>query len=333
LHGFAPGIRVESLANALRGDDGVLRSHLSRYVRYQEHSFVALNTAFVEDGALVLIPKGEMVEEPIHLIFVSTGQNRPVISHPRNLIVLDEGSQACIVESHVGTGSGTYFANAVTEIVGGEGASIEYFLLEREGNAGFHVGALEAQLSRQCTLSAHSITLGGALVRNDVHVVLNGEGSGCSLNGLYLVDGKQHVDNHTEIEHYKPHARSQELYKGILSGSARGVFNGKILVHKDAQKSDARQTNKNLLLSENAVINTKPQLEIYADDVKCSHGSTVGQLDRDALFYLRSRGIPLGEAQSLLSYAFASEVISKIKIAPMRAQLDDYLLMKFKSNQ
>jgi Fe-S cluster assembly protein SufD len=332
LHGFPAGTRVESLANALRDDDGVLRSHLSRYVRYQEHSFVALNTAFIEDGALVLIPKGEMVEEPIHLIFVSTGQDRPVISHPRNLIVLEEGSQACIVESHVRTGSGAYFANAVTEIVGGEGASIEYYLLQREGNAGFHVGTLEAQLSRQCTLSAHSITLGGALVRNDVHVVLNGEGSECSLNGLYLVDGKQHVDNHTEIEHYKPRARSQELYKGILSGNGRGVFDGKILVHKDAQKSDARQTNKNLLLSENAVINTKPQLEIYADDVKCSHGSTVGQLDRDALFYLRSRGIPLGEAQSLLSYAFASEVISKIKIASMRAQLDDYLLTKFKSN-
>ena len=333
LHGLPPGSRVESLAYALRGDDGILRSHLSRYVRYQEHSFVALNTAFGEDGALVLIPKGGVVREPIHLIFVSTGQDRPVISYPRNLIVLAEGSQACIVESYVGIGSGTYFANAVTEIVGGEGAAIEYYLLQREGNAGFHVGTVETQLSRQCTLSAHSITLGGALVRNDVHVVLNGEGSECSLNGLYLVDGKQHVDNHTEIEHYKPRARSRELYKGILSGSARGVFNGKILVHKDAQKSDARQTNKNLLLSENAVINTKPQLEIYADDVKCSHGSTVGQLDRDALFYLRSRGIPLGEAQSLLSYAFASEVISKIKIAPMRAQLDDYLLMKFKSNQ
>ena len=332
LHGFPKGTRVVSLATALRDDDGVLISHLSRYARYREHSFVALNTAFVEDGALVHIPKGEMVEEPIHLIFVSTGQDRPVISHPRNLIVLEEGSQACIVESHVGTGSGAYFANAVTEIVGGEGASIEYYLLQREGNAGFHVGTLEAQLSRQCTLSAHSIMLGGALVRNDVHVVLNGEGSECSLNGLYLVDGKQHVDNHTEIEHYKPRARSQELYKGILSGNGRGVFDGKILVHKDAQKSDARQTNKNLLLSENAVINTKPQLEIYADDVKCSHGSTVGQLDRDALFYLRSRGIPLGEAQSLLSYAFASEVISKIKIASMRAQLDDYLLTKFKSN-
>ena len=333
LHGLPAGARVESLANALQRDDDVLRAHLSRYVRYQEHSFVALNTAFIEDGALVLIPRGVVVEEPIYLVFVSTGQYGPVVSHPRNLIVAGEGSQARIVEIHIGAGSGSYFANAVTEIFGGEGASIDHYLLQREGDEGFHIGTLEAQLSRQCNFSANSITLAGLLVRNDVHVVLNGEGSECSLNGLYLVDGKQHVDNHTEIEHCMPRAKSRELYKGILSGSARGVFNGKILVHKAAQKSDARQTNKNLVLSENAVINTKPQLEIHADDVKCSHGSTVGQLDRDALFYLRSRGIGSAEAQSLLCYAFASEVVSKVKIATMRAQLDDYLLMKFGSNR
>jgi Fe-S cluster assembly protein SufD len=333
LHGLPAGARVESLANAVQHDDDVLHAHLSRYVRYQEHSFVALNTAFIEDGALVLIPKGAVVEEPIYLVFVSTGQYGPVVSHPRNLIVTGEGCQARIVEIHIGAGSGAYFANAVTEIFGGEGASIDHTLLQQEGDEGNHIGTLEVQLSRQCNFSANSITLAGSLIRNDVHVVLNGEGSECSLNGLYLVDGKQHVDNHTEIEHCMPRAKSQELYKGILSGSARGVFNGKILVHKDAQKSDARQTNKNLVLSENAVINTKPQLEIHADDVKCSHGSTVGQLDRDALFYLRSRGIDSAEAQSLLCYAFASEVVSRVKIATMRAQLDDYLLMKFGSNR
>jgi Fe-S cluster assembly protein SufD len=333
LHGLPAGARVESLANAVQHDDEVLHAHLSRYVRYQEHSFVALNTAFIEDGALVLIPKGAVVEEPIYLVFVSTGQYGPVVSHPRNLIVTGEGCQARIVEIHIGAGSGAYFANAVTEIFGGEGASIDHTLLQQEGDEGNHIGTLEVQLSRQCNFSANSITLAGSLIRNDVHVVLNGEGSECSLNGLYLVDGKQHVDNHTEIEHCMPRAKSQELYKGILSGSARGVFNGKILVHKDAQKSDARQTNKNLVLSENAVINTKPQLEIHADDVKCSHGSTVGQLDRDALFYLRSRGIDSAEAQSLLCYAFASEVVSRVKIATMRAQLDDYLLMKFGSNR
>jgi Fe-S cluster assembly protein SufD len=177
------------------------------------------------------------------------------------------------------------------------------------------------------------VTLNGALIRNDVHVALDGEGSECVLNGLYLLDGKQHVDNHTEIEHAKPHATSRELYKGILSGAAHAVFNGKILVHKDAQKTDARQTNKNLLLSEQAVVNTKPQLEIHADDVKCSHGSTIGQLDKDALFYLRSRGLDAAEAQSLLSYAFASDLVGRIRIAPLRARLDDYLLTKFRRSQ
>ena len=332
LRGLPAGARVESLANALGRDDEILHAHFSQSVRYREHSFVALNTAFVEDGAFVLIPKGEVVEEPIYLIFVSSGQYRRVVSHPRNLIIAGEGSRVRIVESHIGAGRGAYFANAVTEIAGGEGACVDHYLIQREGDEGLHIGSLEAQLRRHCNLSAHTITLAGSLVRNDVHVVLNGEGSECSLNGLYLVDGKQHVDNHTEIEHLMPRAKSQELYKGILSGNARGVFNGKILVHKDAQKSDARQTNKNLVLSENAVINTKPQLEIHADDVKCSHGSTVGQLDRDALFYLRSRGIGLTEAQSLLCYAFAREVISKVKIPSMQAQLDGYLLNKFRSN-
>ena len=332
LAGLPRGVRVESLAEALRRDDEVLRSQFSRYARHQQQSFVALNTAFVADGALIVFAKGQVVEEPIYLVFVSTAGAHPVVSHPRNLIFADEGSQARIVQSHVGIADGVYFSNAVTELVGREGAAIDYYVLQREGKGGYHIGTLEAQLSRQCTLAAHTITLAGSLVRNDLRVVLNGEGSECILNGLYVLDAKQHVDNHTEIEHCMPHAKSHELYKGILGGHARGVFNGKILVHKDAQKSDARQTNKNLLLSANALVNTKPQLEIHADDVKCSHGSTVGQLDRDALFYLRARGIGLRDAQSLLSYAFASEVISKVKIASLRARLDDYLLNKFRGS-
>lgn len=330
LRGLPRGVRVESFADALRNDDAVLREHLSRYVCYREHSFAALNTAFLEDGALVVIPRREVIEEPIHLVFVSFAEDRPMVSHPRNLIVVGEGSQARIVESHLGIGRIAYFANAVTELVGGEGAAIEHYLLQRETDTGLHIGTLEAHLSRHCALIAHCITLGGSLIRNNARVVLNGEGSECGLNGLYLLDGRQHVDNHTEIEHCMPRAKSQELYKGILRGKARGVFDGKILVHKDAQKSDARQTNKNLLLSEDAVVNSKPQLEIYADDVKCSHGSTVGQLDRDALFYLRSRGIDFGAAQSLLSYAFASEVIGGVKIASLRDHLNDYLLTKFR---
>jgi Fe-S cluster assembly protein SufD len=215
LAGLPPGVRVESLASALRHNDDVLSTHLSRYVRYQEHSFVALNTAFIEDGAFVLIPKNTALEEPICLVFVSAGADRPVVSYPRNLIVAGEGSQARIVESHVGAASGAYLANAVTEISGGAGASIEHYLVQHGGDDSFHVGTLEARLSRQCNLSAYSISLAGSWIRNDVRVVLNGEGSECNLNGLYLVDGKQHVDNHTEIEHCKPRARSQELYKGI----------------------------------------------------------------------------------------------------------------------
>jgi Fe-S cluster assembly protein SufD len=320
---------VTSLAEALKREYQILQPHLGSYAAYRRHPFVALNTAFIEDGAFVFVPEGCRLEEPIYLVFVSMAGQTPVASYPRNLLVFGARSEAKIVESYVGIGPGAYLSNAVTELIGEESAVIDHYRVQRETAGGFHVGALDARLSRNCNLTAHAITLGGSLVRNDVHVVLDGEGAECTLNGLYLLDGKEHIDNHTEIEHVRPRASSFELYKGILGGSARGVFNGKIIVHKDAQKTDARQTNKNLLLSENAAVNTKPQLEIYADDVKCSHGSTIGQLDNDALFYLRSRGIGAEDARSLLGYAFASDVIGRVKIARMRARLDDYLLTKF----
>ncbi|HLN88225.1 MAG TPA: Fe-S cluster assembly protein SufD, partial [Candidatus Limnocylindrales bacterium] len=223
-----------------------------------------------------------------------------------------------------------YFCNAVTELAGGPDAVVEHYRLQQETDAGFHVSTFAAHLDHGCHLTAHAVSLGGALVRNNVRVMLNGEGAGCVLNGLYLADGKEHIDNFTEIEHVKPRASSLELYKGILDGNAHGVFNGKIVVHKDAQKTDARQTNKNLLLSENAVVNTKPQLEIYADDVKCSHGSSIGQMDGDALFYLRSRGLGIEEAKNLLSFAFASDVVGRIKIDSLRQRLDDYLVARLR---
>jgi Fe-S cluster assembly protein SufD len=329
LRELPEGVRVQSLRDALTHDDELLQLHFGRYARYQREAFVALNTAFMEDGAVIVLPAGRRLEEPIYLVFVSTGGEGPVASYPRNLIVLGAGSEAKIVESYVGLGTGAYFTNAVTELIGEENSIVDHYRLQRESKTGFHIGALEARVGGNGHCTAHSITLGGSLVRNDVRVVLDGEGSECFLNGLYLMDGKQHVDNHTEIEHVRPRATSLELYKGILGGSSRGVFNGKIVVHKDAQKTDARQTNKNLLLSEGAVVNTKPQLEIHADDVKCSHGSTIGQLDADALFYLRSRGIGREHAQSLLSYAFASDVVGRVKIPRMRARLDDFLLTKF----
>lgn len=324
-----PGMRVQSLAELLSQNDDLIAPWLGRYAEFHERSFVALNTAFMEDGAVVFVPTGCRLEEPVHIMFVSTGAAQPVILHPRNLIVCGERSEVKIVESYVGLGKGVYFANPVTEIAAASESIIDHYRLQREGDAAFHVGTISARLERATNLTSHHVTLGGALVRNDVHVILGGEGSECSLNGLYLTAGDQHIDNHTEIDHAQPRASSRELYKGILRGRARGVFNGKIVVRKGAQKTDARQTNKNLLLSKDAVVNSKPQLEIYADDVKCSHGSTIGQLDRDALFYLRARGIGADDARSLLSYGFAAEILSRMRIDQLRVRLEDYLLTQF----
>jgi Fe-S cluster assembly protein SufD len=322
-------VRVQSLADAIKQNDQILAPYLAACARHEKEAFFALNTAFMEDGAVVIVPPDCRLEAPLHFIFVSVAGDRRIALYPRNLMLVGAGSEVKIVETYLGLGSGGYFVDAVTELIGEENSAIDYYRLQRESDAGFHIGALDARLKRDCHFTAHAITLAGALVRNDVHVALDGEGSECILNGIYLLDGHQHVDNHTEIEHRRPRATSFELYKGILSGNAHGVFNGKIVVHKDAQKTDARQTNKNLLLSEHAAVNTKPQLEIYADDVKCSHGSTIGQLDADALFYLRSRGLDIHEAQSLLSYAFASDVVGRIRIPSLRARLDEYLLTKF----
>jgi Fe-S cluster assembly protein SufD len=330
LNGLPAGVRVASLRAALGSNEAALETYLCRAARHREQPFVALNTALMEDGAVILVPEGCCLPAPVYLVFVSTAEARPLQAQPRNLVVLGAGSEAKVVESYIGPGTGNYFTNAVTELFAGENAILDYYRVQREGDRGFHIGALDVQLSSRCNFTAHAITLGGLLVRNDLRVVLDGEDSACVLNGLYLADGDRHIDNHTDIEHARPRTTSFELYKGILSGSARGVFNGKIIVHKDAQKTDARQTNKNLLLSENAVANSKPQLEIFADDVKCSHGSTIGQLDGDALFYLRSRGLAPDDARSLLSYAFASDVVGRVKIPALRERLDDYLVNRYR---
>ncbi|HEX6769079.1 MAG TPA: Fe-S cluster assembly protein SufD [Candidatus Binatia bacterium] len=323
------GLRLGSLAEFIKRDDGLVADELGRHASAEGQHFVALNTAFLGDGAVVALAPGCRLERPIYLLFISTSTSRPVISHPRILLWLGAGSDAKIVESYLGVTGTAYFCNAVTELVGGADSVVEHFRLQQESDNGFHVGTFDASLARGCHLTAHSVTLSGALVRNNLRVLLNGEGAECALNGLYLADGKQHVDNYTLIEHVSPKATSVELYKGLLGGSAHGVFNGKIVVHKDAQKSDARQTNKNLLLSDNAVIDSKPQLEIYADDVKCSHGSTIGQLDADAIFYLRSRGLDTAAARSLLSFAFASDVVRRLGIENLRQRLDEYLVGRF----
>jgi Fe-S cluster assembly protein SufD len=325
------GVKAGSLSVKLASGANDLEAHLARYADYQDHAFVALNTAFMEDGAYVCIPKGVVVSEPIYLLFVSTIQKEPTVSYPRNLIVVGEGSQSAIVEGYFALEEGIYFTNAVTEIVAGPNAVIDHYKLESESYSAFHVATQQAHLDRSSNLSSHSISMGGALIRNDVNVTLGGEGAECTLNGLYVATGQEQVDNHTRIDHVMPHCSSRELYKGILSGMAKGVFNGKIYVHKNAQKTDAQQTNKNLLLSKDAWINTKPQLEIYADDVKCTHGSTIGQLDQDAIFYSRSRGIDLEAARGLLTQAFANDMVRRIKIEPMQARLDRLLAARLKN--
>jgi Fe-S cluster assembly protein SufD len=327
------GVQVSNLATALQSDAGWLDSHLARYASYEEHPFVALNTAFIAEGALINIPKDTVVEEPIHLLFISIGNGEATVSHPRNLIVAGPNSQTKVIESYAGVDDGIYFTNAVTEIVAGENAVIDHYKVQRESVRAFHVATLQVQQARSTNVSTHSISLGGALVRNDVNAVLDGEGCDCVLNGLYMVAGRQHVDNHTRIDHAKPHCSSRELYKGILDEKARAVFNGRIIVRPGAQKTDSKQTNKNLLLSEEALVNTNPQLEIYADDVKCTHGATIGQLSADALFYLRSRGIGLDTARNLLTYAFASDITGRIKIEAVRAELEQVLFAQLPQDE
>ncbi len=322
LRSLPEGVTVGSLAVALRDSPGKVEPFLTRQTSHPEHAFVALNTAFMEDGAVVFVRKGAVVEAPIHLLFVSLPRGKPTLAYPRNLIVAEENSHAVIVESYIGWENDVYCTNAVTEIFSGESARVAHYRVQRESEKAFHVATVQSHLQGGNTFLSSSLALGGALVRNDVNAVLDGEGSECTLDGLYLLRGEQHVDNHTRIDHVKPHCSSRELYKGVLAEGSRGVFNGKIYVHKAAQKTDAKQVNKNLLLSGNAVINTKPQLEIHADDVKCTHGSTIGQLDPDALFYLRSRGMNPESARDLLTYAFVSEMINRITIGPLQAHVE-----------
>ena len=322
-------IRVGNLSAVLSENPEGVEPHLAQYASYQDQAFVALNTAWMNDGSFVYVPRGNVLREPIHLVYFSTAHGEATVSYPRNLIVIGDESQATVVETYLGVKNEVYFTNAVTEMVLGKNAMVDHYKLQRESDEAFHVATLQVHQERNSKFSSHSISLGGALARNDLNSVLDGEGSECSLNGLYMVKGKQHVDNHTRVDHVKPHCNSRELYKGILGGSAKGVFNGKIYVHTAAQGTDAKQTNKNLLLSEDATINTKPQLEIYNDNVKCMHGSTVGQLDQDGLFYLRSRGIELNDARKLMTYAFASEMIGKIKVAKLRSWLEETFYTEF----
>ncbi|MFY9826325.1 MAG: Fe-S cluster assembly protein SufD [Thermoanaerobaculia bacterium] len=320
------GTVATSLAAALASTPGLVEPWLGQLASFEQQPFVALNTAFLGDGAFVHVPRGA-TSGLIHVLFLSSSEDgRATVSYPRNLFVAGENSQLTVVETYAGTGA--YFNCPVTELVAGANSVVDHYKVQRESREAFHVATFQVQGERSSVPRSHSISLGGGLVRNDVNAVLAGEGIDCILNGLYLVDGRQHVDNHMRVEHAKPHCSSHELYKGVLDGKGRAVFNGLIHVHPGAQKTDAKQSNRNLLVSREAVANSNPQLEIYADDVKCTHGSTVGQLDEDAVFYLRSRGIGEEAARSLLTWAFASDIVERIQVEPVRKDLEEFLFAR-----
>jgi len=298
--------------------------HLAKHASITQNPFVALNTAFLNDVTVIRVPAGAVVEEPIEIVFEAPGQLQA--THPRTLVMVGANAHCKIVETY--KGQGAYFTNAVTEIVVGDGSVVDHYKVQLESPEAYHIATMQVALGRNANFSSHSISLGGALVRNDANAVLS-EGTEATLNGLYLANGTQHIDNHTIIDHAKPHGTSHELYKGILDGKANAVFNGRIIVRKDAQKTDSKQTNKNLVLSDDAVINTKPELQILADDVRCTHGATIGQLDAEAAFYLQSRGIGKREARDMLTYAFAQDILDRIKVPALKESLEKTLFEKF----
>jgi len=327
-----PGLEVRSLREVLARQPERLEPLLNRVAGESGNVFADLNTAFVEDGAVVFVAPGAVLEEPVHLVYLSvTPEREPTVSFPRTVIVAGRGSEARLVESYGGKGGAVYLTNAVTEVVVEDGASLDHYKLQRESESAFHVATLAVRQERNARFTDHAISLGAALARNDIGVLFGGEGGEGTLLGLFLGDGERHLDTHTRIDHAVPHCASRELYKGILDGSARGVFDGLIVVRPGAQKTDAWQTNKNLLLSRQALVDSTPRLEILADDVKCKHGSTTGQLDPAALFYLRSRGIAEAAARALLTYAFASDLVQRIRVEPLRRAVEAYLQSRLPS--
>ncbi len=320
----AQGVKVLSLEEAARTTLPLLSQSIARYARYDENAFVALNTAFAGDGAVVLASPRQVQREPIYILYISTARE-DAATNPRTLIIAQRDSDVKVIEHFVTIGEATAFTNAVTEIVLEEGARVEHCKVQEESLKSLHVATIQTHQAGNSHLLSHSISIGGQIVRNNINCVLDGERIECTLNGLYVGRDNQLVDHHTAIFHNKPNCNSHEYYHGILDGRSQGVFNGKIFVRPEAQKTDAKQTNRNLLLSDEATIDTKPQLEIFADDVKCTHGATVGQLDPESIFYLRARGIKLEIARKMLLHAFASEIVNRITIPEIREKLDQQL--------
>ncbi len=328
---YAPGLSkigaiekqvlLTSTADLLVKQPELLAPLLQRNI---DSAFAALNTAFMTDGMCLYLPAGSIVEDAIHVLYIATSPSK--IYHHRNIIVAEDNTQATVIEHYVGINDAVYFNNAITSVDVGNNATIEHYKLQQEGVNAFHIANISAIQNRDSRFNSHSLAFGSRLARNDISTRFQDSGGECEMNGLYVVGGCQHIDHHTCIDHAKPRCTSREYYRGVLSGASRAVFNGKVIVQQDAQKTDAQQANHNLLLSKDAEIDTKPELQIYADDVKCAHGATIGQLDDDMMFYLRSRGISNDMAHGLLTYAFAHDIVDRIKFEPLRLRIEQILM-------
>ncbi len=323
------GILVKSLSEAICDQGDLVRDYLARYADYKKDAFVSLNTSYFEDGVFVYVPDGTVLEKPVHAVHISTDEGHPLFVNPRNLIIVGQSSVAKVIEHYVSTSQSVYFSNVVTEVVCGENASVEHYRLEFESRKAFNFSTLRVNQQKNSNITSHSVLCGGAIVRNNVHPVLAGEGCNSDIYGLFMSEGRQHMDNFMRVEHASPHCDSRQFYNGVLDGRSKGVFHGRILVHEGAEKTDAKQTNRNLLLSDTAQIDTKPQLEIYNDDVKCTHGATIGQMDEEALFYLRSRGVPMRKAKIIMLRAFTSETLEHMSINPVREVLESMVMKWF----
>lgn len=326
------GIQIGSLAAALRNDGALLQQHIGRFAKADENGFSALNTAFFTDGAFIHVPPGKSVREAVHLMFVSTIGEAGAAIHPRNLIIAESNSKLTLLESYVSTVQSAHVTNAISEFVIGDNAQVEHCKFQDESRTAYHLAALHLHLGAGADVISHSFAFGAKLSRNSIRTTLAGERLDCILNGLYITRDEQLADHHMIVEHARPHCNSHEYYNGILDDRSKGVFHGRILVQQEAQKTDAKQTNKNLLLSDDATIDTKPQLEIYADDVKCTHGATVGQLNDESIFYLRARGIGIDTARRILVHAFAGEIINRVRCEPVREELDRLVWDRLEDN-
>lgn len=323
------GVIIENLSSAVKNHPELITEHFGRYVKY-ENGFIALNTALTRDGVVIYVPDNAVIEKPVHIINITGSAEGQILAQPRNLVITGKNAEVKIIEAYNSFGDDANFNNNVTEIVAGENSHVDLYKIQNENPNSFNVSRTQIEQKKNSTTTIYTMTTGGALVRNDINTVLDDENCNCNLYGLYLIDGSQHVDNHTLIDHAKPLCRSNELYKGVLNDKSHAVFNGKVYVRKDAQKTNAYQSNKNILLSKDALVDTKPQLEIFADDVKCSHGATVGQLEEEALFYLRARGISKDNARSILIRAFANDIFDEMKIDALHDYLNEMVFEKLK---